>query len=343
MTTEETHLLINVFEHTLDLVCIVDKKGWFRMVNPAVIDTLGYTKEELMAHPVSTLIHPEDKQLTQLQRNRLLNDEPLINFQNRYITKDGNIVWLQWTSVYMPEKEVVFAIAKNITAKRLAEMETEENIKKYRELATHFKQLLESDRQYFATELHEELGQLATVVKMDLEWIASLPLPLDETSQKRLAHGLAAVQSMIDKIRKLSRAINPIQIDDLGLNTVLQILCDEFMTVTNIQCLYEGLFNDAQLSRELKLDLFRICQEALTTIGQQAQATMVRIQLKQQKNRTDLSIWDNGKRYKWESEQALCLKTMHGRAASLNGKFAIQNEINEGTTIRVSIESDPLD
>ena len=156
-------LFSNMFERTLDLVCIVDRQGWFKHVNPAVIKTLGYNRDELFSEPVSARIHPDDKALTRAVREKLLNNEPLVNFQNRYVAKDGRVVWLQWTSVYIPEKEVVFAIAKDITVKRNAEIETEKNFRKYKELTAHFKDLVEKDRQFFASELHEELGQLAAV------------------------------------------------------------------------------------------------------------------------------------------------------------------------------------
>src|SRR5947208_16928043 len=115
--------MLDLFERTFDLVCIVDKPGWFKKVNPAVTKTLGYSEDELFARPVSALIHPDDLEMTAKRRNDLLNNKPLLNFQNRYISKSATIVWLEWTSVYIPEQEVVFAIAKDITARKLVEIE----------------------------------------------------------------------------------------------------------------------------------------------------------------------------------------------------------------------------
>src|SRR6476660_6848284 len=92
--------LISLFEKTPDLVCIVDKPGWFIDINQAVENTLGYTREELFAQPVSFFIHPEDREKTAARRFELLEEKPLLNFQNRYVTKSGSYVWLEWTSVY---------------------------------------------------------------------------------------------------------------------------------------------------------------------------------------------------------------------------------------------------
>src|SRR5688572_15024767 len=290
MTNDQAFLMLTLFERTPDLVCIVDKPGRFITVNPAVVKTLGYSKEELFSRPVSVLIHPDDREITAAQRSRLLDNEPLINFQNRYIAKDGSIVWLQWTSVYIPEREIVFAIARDITIKKQSEIEIEANFKKYKELAAHFKHHVEKDRHFFASELHEELAQLATVIKMDFEWLTVQQPSADEISKKRMESGLAAAKTLIDRIRKLSYSINPAQIEDIGLDSVIRSLCSEFYRLTGIRCNYKSSFKEKALDHETKLDLFRICQEALLNVMHHAQATEVIILLRENKKKIELSI-----------------------------------------------------
>ncbi len=114
--------MFDFFEMTPVLVCIAGKDGFLKKVNPAVIDKLGYSADELYAYPFSHFIYDEDKALTNQQRAGLLTGKALINFQNRYVAKDGNIIWLEWNSIYFPEKEVVFALAKDITESKLAEI-----------------------------------------------------------------------------------------------------------------------------------------------------------------------------------------------------------------------------
>src|SRR6478735_1115698 len=111
--------MFTFFELTPDLVCIAGKDGYFRKVNSAVTAKLEYTIEELFSRPISSLIYYEDQELTHIRRTKLLEVKPLMNFENRYVTKSGKIVWLAWTSIYFPEKEVVFAIAKDITERKL--------------------------------------------------------------------------------------------------------------------------------------------------------------------------------------------------------------------------------
>lgn len=318
--------MLDLFEKTLDLVCIVSRDGWFRKINPAVVNTLEYSYEELFSMPVSNLIHPDDRATTAMRRAELLNNTPLLNFQNRYIAKSGAIVWLEWTSVYIPESEVVFAIAKNITRRKETEIEIAENYHKYKRLATHFKHNVEKDRLYFATELHEELAQLAAVIKMDFELA-------------RIEHGLTTTQLLIDKIRKLSYSINPAGIEDLGLDNVLRALCQEFSSLSGIPSSYKSSYRESLLEHEVKLDLLRICQEALLNVMYHAEATEVVIRLEEKKNKIKLTVSDNGRGFSQKSKKSFGLKNMQGRVDSINGELSIQSELAKGTKVSVSVNA----
>lgn len=109
------------FELSPDLLCVAGYDGYFKKVNPAVSKTLGFTNEELFAAPISSFIYPGDKLLTAQKRTALTEGEPLLNFENRYVAKNGAIVWLSWTSVPIIRDKLVFAIAKNITYKKQVE------------------------------------------------------------------------------------------------------------------------------------------------------------------------------------------------------------------------------
>lgn len=113
------------FEMTPDLVCIAGFDGYFKKVNPAVLDVLGYSYDELYSKPVNHFVFEEDKEKTAMVRKSLLNSAPLVDFENRYVTKSGEIVWLSWTSQPIEQAKLVFAIAKNITHKK--ELEAERN------------------------------------------------------------------------------------------------------------------------------------------------------------------------------------------------------------------------
>jgi PAS domain S-box-containing protein len=110
------------FELTADLVVIADIEGYFRMINTAWPKTLGYTKEELLGKPFMDFVHPDDKEKTmQVIAEKLKRGDAILSFENRYVRKDGGIVWLEWTSQPQVEKSYTFAIARDITDRKKAE------------------------------------------------------------------------------------------------------------------------------------------------------------------------------------------------------------------------------
>jgi PAS domain S-box-containing protein len=109
------------FEVAPDLLCIAGFDGYFKKINPAVSKVLGYTEEELFALPIIDFIHPEDRERTAEKQKALLEGHALLNFENRYLTKDSEVVWLSWTSVPIKKDSVVFAIAKDITYRKQLE------------------------------------------------------------------------------------------------------------------------------------------------------------------------------------------------------------------------------
>lgn len=109
------------FELSADLLCIAGYDGYFKRVSPSVSKLLGYTNDELFAKPIHEFIYSHDRDITARHRDSLVSDKPLLYFENRYVTKSGEIVWLSWTSMPVDSEKLVYAIAKNITHKKKLE------------------------------------------------------------------------------------------------------------------------------------------------------------------------------------------------------------------------------
>ncbi|MDP4131329.1 MAG: hypothetical protein Q8939_14305, partial [Bacteroidota bacterium] len=263
----------------------------------------------------------------------------LLNFENRYLTKQGGVIWLEWTSVYSSDKEIVFAIAKDITGRKQIEKEVELRYKKFKSLATHFKTSMEEDRKFLAVELHEELAQLASAVRIDLEWLSTYLTDLSGSSKKRIEHGLAISKLLIKALRRISFLVSPNMLDDLGLNTTLKWLCKEFSVLNGIPCLFEGGFEEKELTHEIKIDLFRICQDALINVMYHAKAQAVEVRVEKDKDKVSLIIRDNGEVDDLKKPaRGRGLTGMQERADSINGRLAVTKEPGIGTTVCFSIE-----
>ena len=113
----------NFFNISADFICIAGFDGYFKRINPAVSKSLGFTEEELYAKPITSFIYGPDLVSTIVTREEVYKNKPLLNFENRYLTKSGAIVWLSWTSMPVVSEKLVYAIAKNITHKKKVEEE----------------------------------------------------------------------------------------------------------------------------------------------------------------------------------------------------------------------------
>lgn len=336
---EDQQLKVSTFfELTPDLVCIAGKDGFFKKINRAVIDKLGYTENELMSIPIDSFIYPEDKQITSNEREELLKGKSLLNFQNRYVTKSGELIWLEWTSIYFSEEEVVFAIAKDISAKKKIEKEVEEKYAKFKSLATHFKSSIEADRKYLSNELHEELAQLVSVLKLDLGWLNDNVPDLPALPKSRVDHAVVIADLLVKTIRRISFTISPGLLEDVGLNAALEWNCREFSILNGILCHFESEYEEEDLTNEVKTDLFRICQESLTNIMYHALASHVKIRIEDVRDKIVLTITDDGKGFDINQQQETPgLTRIRERAASINGKLTIKSAPGAGTKICVKI------
>ena len=327
------------FELTPDLVCIAGIDGYFKKVNQAVIDKLGYTKEELFAQPIATFIFAEDQTVTLNNRAGLLAGIPLRNFINRYVTKSGRLVWLEWTSVYSPDKEIVFAIAKDVTERKEIELEVEKKYNKFKSLATHLKTRIEKDKKFLAYELHEEIAQLVVVLKMDMEWMDNNSQVLSESYAKRIDHALAISKLLVKAIQKISFSISPSMIDELGLNASMEWLCNEFSLLNNVHCSFTHSYKEDSLTDETPTDFFRICQECLANVAKHAQATTVEVSITARGNTVTLLIKDDGKGFDINKlKHSPGLLSLQERAASINAILTITSQPGSGTTVNCSVE-----
>lgn len=330
--------LFSFFEMTPDLLCIVNKEGFLKKINDAVAEKLGYTREELFAKPVSAFIYPEDLELTMRKRDSLLNGKELTNFENRYVTKDGNIIWLQWTSFYISDLEFVCAIAKDITERKNREIEIEEKYKKFKALSRHFKNRIEKDRKKISIELHEEIAQLASVVLMDLSTIKKNIPNGPAFLVSRIEHASDITKLLIQTTQKIAFEMSPYMLDQFGLDETLKWLCKDFSVLNHIPCDYESDYDERGLTYEIKMDFFRICQESLSNVMNHASARSVKISIKDEQSVVRLCITDDGRGFEAKKQlQTSGLTNMRERVTSINGKLIIQSIHHKGTTINVTV------
>ncbi len=118
---EASEELNRFFATSADLLCILGTDGFFKKINPAFTEILGYSELELLRSPLKHFVHPADHQLTRSQLDLLEHGSRSVHFENRNIAKDGSVKWFSWSAIIQPKEEVVFAVGKEITEKKKLE------------------------------------------------------------------------------------------------------------------------------------------------------------------------------------------------------------------------------
>ncbi|HEY9880058.1 MAG TPA: PAS domain S-box protein [Leptolyngbyaceae cyanobacterium] len=111
------------FAQSLDLLSVIGIDGYFKRVNPAFTQTLGYSEAELLASPFLDFVHPDDHPVTLAEMEKLTLGLPTLNFENRYLTKDGRCRWLAWTASPQVNRGVMYCVARDITQQKQTEAE----------------------------------------------------------------------------------------------------------------------------------------------------------------------------------------------------------------------------
>lgn len=184
--------IINDFEFYLkesqDLVCIVGMDGSVKKINPAFIKILGYTKEELLAKPVITFIHPDDVEKTDREIELLSQGQTSINFENRFIKKNGEIVTIQWTITITVSRKFIYGIGRDIIEKKKVIENLKEEQNKFAKIAATSPGLIYSMRQnkdgslcypYASKAIDEIYGFAHAAIENDANKIFSLIHPDD--------------------------------------------------------------------------------------------------------------------------------------------------------------------
>jgi PAS domain S-box-containing protein len=120
-----TELEARFFDLSLDMLCILDFDGHFKRLNRAWETTLGFTREELMSKRFIEFVHLEDRERTLQQNGKVRTGGQARFFENRYMCKDGSYRWLLWNSTPDPARQVIYGVARDITAGKQAECERE--------------------------------------------------------------------------------------------------------------------------------------------------------------------------------------------------------------------------
>lgn len=209
-----------------------------------------------------------------------------------------------------------------------------------RDLSVHLQSIREEERTKIARDIHDELGQTLTALKMELSWLAG-KLPADqEAISEKVQNMINHIDMTIDSVQRIYTELRPTVLDNLGLVAAIEWQAKEFQERTGIKC--EVSFNPENIimDRDERTAVFRIFQEAMTNIARHAEASAVTIDLEETSDRVILTVKDNGKGITEEQildSRAFGIIGMKERAYFLGGEVKISGIVNKGTAVILNI------
>lgn len=203
---------------------------------------------------------------------------------------------------------------------------------------------LEDERRRISRELHDEMGQALTAIKLHLQMLSLGLPPTDETTSTHLQEIIQLASHSLQEVRRLAMDLRPSMLDDLGLEPTLRWYQTQFEKRSQTQVNLEIDADFPRLTPTAETALYRVVQEALTNVSRHAQASRVDIQLAWEENAITCSIIDNGQGFALDSKpgQGIGLASMRERIEALAGNITITSQPQAGTQITIRLPSETI-
>lgn len=304
----------------------------------------GYKQEEVLGKNCRFLQGKDTDQNTILQIKNKIEAKEHFDGEILNYKKDGTPFWnnLRLTPVPDAEGNITHFIGfqSDVTTKKNAEKESQHMNEQLRQLSSHIQNLREKERTDIAREIHDELGQQLTSLKMDASWLKNKTEKEFPQFYEKSLNMIHAVNETIQTVRRIATELRPGVLDDFGLVAALEWQMEEFKLKTGFTCsLVIDTINES-FERDISTTVFRIFQESLTNITRHANATEVKAKLYEENNFLVLEIIDNGKgisEARLNNKISLGILGMKERAFMHEGTLSIFPLTKGGTGVTLKI------
>jgi two-component system sensor histidine kinase UhpB len=294
-------------------------------------------------------VHPEDKEYVKRMTADVLIGLKSRKFNFRIVGRDGSVKHIRSELIIernadgLPTK--ITGFNQDVTETRSALEELQSSREQLRELAAYLQNIREKERTAIAREIHDELGQVLTSLKMNLTLLdKSISQNESISNKKELTDEISSMTSVIDnsvkRIRKIITELRSEVLDNLGLIPAIEWQIDEFKKKSEIEIHIENLWGETDLDKDSSIAVYRILQEALTNIARHSKASKVDVKVEKAGNNFKIEIADNGigiQQTELKKSKSFGLVGMRERAIILGGDFKIDELNLNGTKITVTI------
>ena len=299
-----------------------------------------------------TATHPDDREFSNqtIQKSAAIGGPDNYKFDFRVVYPDQSIHWLEVIGQVVERNSegqgiVVRGCLIDITERKKAEEEIEQTKREFRDLAAHLQTVREEERKNLAREMHDEIGQILTSMKMNL----SLLHRMVETKEakrrnEKILDEIKYMSQKVDRavvtVRKMITELRPELLDKLGLIPALEWYTEQYEKETKIRCNFKSDFEKLLLDYNVELTIFRIVQEALTNVAKHSKAVNASVDIKKIENGLLVEVIDDGKgisQKELKGEKSFGLLGMRERANLVGGKIDFIGIEGKGTTVKLVV------
>ena len=339
----------SLIEQSFDAILLCDATGRINYASQSTNHIVGHPPEFFTGKRVDDLFGERftirvqelmEEQIGQIHRTILT--EASLRHQN------GSVRWMECHVTSLLDVQGIDAIVINvhdITERKMAGEKLAKSEDDLRALSTHLQSIREEERTSISREIHDELGQLLTVLKMDLVLLErGLEVRLQDDLRSGLHANIEGMSGMIDDIiqaiRRISTELRPQILDELGLRDAMEWEMESFEARTRIQCTMDLTSEEISLDSSATTALFRVFQEALTNVARHSGATTLAVSLATLDGVLEMDVRDNGRGAEEDElhrKTSLGILGMNERMKSIGGKLEVRGMRGEGTTVNVKL------
>lgn len=337
-----------LIENSSDIVTLLKRDGTIRYLSPSIERVLGYQSKNLLKSKISEIIHPDYKDHFRVFFEKTLSTVAIMRFEEfRFRHLNGPSRIFETTSQNLLKDPAVAGVvinSRDITERKRVEEALRESEKRLRFLTSRLLTAQEREQKRLSTELHDEVGQSLTILKLKLTLFEGVLYPDQTKLLKECEETLLFIDQVIENVRRLCRDLTPSALEDLGLTAALAWLVEDFARNYDMEAEVDLAEINDLFSQEMQIVIYRILQESLANIGKHAKATRVVVLARKEVDSVSFLVEDDGEGFDPDQvvargfkDKGLGLAAMNERARMLGASFEISSKEGAGTSIRLTV------
>lgn len=342
---EETRRLI--MNSSLDAIICLDTAGKVTVWTQQAEKIFGWSEEEMTGKRISDTIIPQqyrEQHREGLTNYRKTGDGIILNrlIEITALRKNQEEFPVELTIVPFEQDGKTFfcGFLRDITERKKGEELLKQTSEQLRQLTGYLQNIREEERITIAREIHDELGQQLTVMKMDISWLHNKLGVSDDIVRQRMKELNNILDETVVTVRRIASELRPSMLDDMGLVAAIEWQLSEFEKRFGVKTIFNKTNSEISLPADFKTGLFRIVQESLTNVSRYAKAKKVVISLQQVEGEIQLTIEDDGEGFdneKIAAKKTLGILGMKERAAMMGGVYVISSMPGKGTIATTNV------